>query len=294
MSFKTLGLGDNVADHYLHINTIFPGGCSFNFAAYSSMLGNQSAYLGIVANDFAAKHIMKTADEMGIDTRRCHIHFGVTMCPAVEIVDGERFFPETDASNMSLPTTLILNRHDLEYIKGFDLIHTNVYADTEQLLEDVHELGVPIIMDLSTEYSDMYCLSISGKVDYVIMSCSHITPEEMQTQLHKAVDKYGCTGALATRGGEGSWFYDGKQIYHANAKLVKAVDTQGAGDSFLTAFFCHYIRWIKDGGSVKDDAAREQAIYAALDAASSFTSNTVQLNGAFGHGIAFQETENIF
>ena len=73
MSFKTLGLGDNVADHYLHTNTIYPGGCSFNFAAYSSILGNESAYLGIVGNDYPAQHIIKTADEMNIDVYKRQI-----------------------------------------------------------------------------------------------------------------------------------------------------------------------------------------------------------------------------
>ncbi len=292
MSLKTLGLGDNVADHYLHTNTIYPGGCSFNFAAYSSMLGNESAYLGLVGNDYAAIHIMSTADEMGIDTSRCHIHFGPTLRPAVKIINGERFFPETDSSNMSAGITLVLNKKDLEYIAGFDLIHTDVYAATEQCMEDVKELGIPIIMDLSTEYSDMYCRSVCRNIDYAVMSCSHISLDVMQAQMKK-VYEFGCKGVLATRGGEGSWFYDGKKAYHRDANLVHAVDTQGAGDSFLTAFFSSYISWMKSG-DVKDEAAQEAAIYAALDAASGFAGKIVQIDGAFGHGIEFKETENIF
>lgn len=293
MTFKTLGLGDNVADHYLHTNTIYPGGCSFNFAAYSSMLGNESAYLGIVNNDFAARHIIATADEMGIDTSRCHVQFGVTMRPAVEIINGERFFPDTEASSMAMTTTLFLNKKDMEYIKGFDLIHTCVYSNTEQLLEEVKELGIPVIMDMSTEYSELYFRANVPHVDYVILSCSHISVEEMIERMNKTLS-YGAKGVLATRGGEGSWYADGTKIYHADAKLVKAVDTQGAGDSFLTAFFSSYLKWIKEGGCVEDDSAREAAVYASLDAASTFTSQTVQLNGAFGHGIPYEEDTNIF
>lgn len=292
MSFKTLGLGDNVADHYLHTNTIYPGGCSFNFAAYSSILGNESAYLGIVGNDYPAQHIIKTADEMNIDTSRCHIHFGPTLRPAVKIVDGERFFPETDSSDMSNGFTLILNKKDMAYIAGFDLIHTDVYAATEHCLEEVKELGVPIIMDLSTEYSEMYCRYVCKNVDYAIMSCSHITIDEMLERM-KRVYAFGCIGVLATRGSEGSWFFDGSKTYHRDAVLVKAVDTQGAGDSFLTAFFSSYIKWSKEH-DITDDAARENAIYAALDAASEFAGKMVLMDGAFGHGVEFKETETIF
>lgn len=292
MSFKTLGLGDNVADHYLHTNTIYPGGCSFNFAAYSSIIGNESAYLGIVGNDYPAQHIIKTADEMKIDTSRCHIHFGPTLRPAVEIIDGERFFPDTDSSNMSNGFTLVLNQKDMDYIAGFDLIHTDVYAATEHCLEDVKALGVPVIMDLSTEYSEMYCKSVCKNIDYAILSCSHIPVDEM-IQRMKRVCSLGCKGALATRGSEGSWFFDGQKMYHRPAILVKAVDTQGAGDSFLTAFFSSYIQWLKENPA-QDNAAREDAIYTALDAASKFAGRMVLVDGAFGHGVEFKETENIF
>lgn len=293
MALKTLGLGDNVADYYVHTNTIYPGGCCFNFAAYSSMLGNQSAYMGIVGNDYAARHIMKTADEMGIDTSRCHVKYGPTPSPAVEIIDGERFFPHTDNTNVGISTTLVLNKKDMAYIAGFDLVHTDVYAGTEQLLEDVKDLGVIIIMDFSAEYSDMYFKANCRNIDYAIMSCSHIPIVQMYEQIKKA-HEFGAKGVLATRGGEGSWFSDGKNIYHRDAKLVEAVDTQGAGDSFLTAFFSCYIGWQKTGGDINNDAARETAVYAALDAASDFAGKIVLMDGAFGHGVEYREEVNLF
>ena len=293
MALKTLGLGDNVADYYVHTNTIYPGGCCFNFAAYSSMLGNKSAYLGIVGNDFAAKHIMKTADELGIDTSRCHVKFGPTPRPAVEIINGERFFPDTDNSNMGTSMTLVLNQKDLAYIAGFDLVHTDVYAGTEQLMEDVKALGVTVITDYSTEYSDMYFKANCKNTDYAIMSCSHIPLEQMYEQIRKA-HGFGAKGVLATRGLEGSWFSDETKLYHRDATNDKALDTQGAGDAFLTAFFSSYIGWQKNGGDIRNCSARETAIYAALEAASKFAGKIVQIDGAFGHGVTYQEESNLF
>lgn len=292
MAIKTIGVGDNVVDFYRHSNTIYPGGCSFNFSAYSSMLGNTSAYLGLVGNDYAARHLMAVADEMGIDTSRCHIQFGQTPCPVTLIIDGERTYPETESSDIG-GTCLLLNQKDLDYIAGFDLIHTCVYAGTEQHLEALQETGVPICMDFSTEYSDMYFRANCRYIDYAVMSCSHISMDEMFEQMKKTLG-FGAKGVLATRGSQGSWFSDGTKTWHREANLVKAVDTQGAGDSFLTAFFSSYIEWKKSGKDENDPAAKEKAVYTALDAASAFTAKTVLLNGAFEHGTEYKEDVTLF
>ncbi len=292
MAIKTIGVGDNVTDFYTHINTIYPGGCSVNFSAYSRMLGNESAYLGVMGSDYGARHIATVLEEMGIDISRCHITFGETPRPAVLIVDGERTFPEQDM-NMGTLSPLLLSSSDLTYISGFDLIHSCVYAGTEQQLEALHTTGVPICMDFSTEYSDLYFRANCRNIDYAIMSCSHISVEEMFSRMQRTIH-FGAKGVLATRGDEGSWYTDGANTWHRDANLVKAVDTQGAGDSFLTAFFSHYVEWKKNGGDESDSTAKEQAVYAALDAASAFTATTVLLNGAFGHGTEFRQDELLF
>lgn len=287
MALKTLGIGDNVADFYTHINTIYPGGCSFNFAAYSSMLGNDSAYLGIVGNDYAARHIMTTADEMGIDTSRCRILFGATPLPAVKIQDGERVFVGQNEHG-AWERQLILTPKDLDYVSQFSFMHTSLYGGMEQNLEILQETGVPIAMDFGTTYSDMFIKAQCKYITYAIMSCAHITMEEMHQQIEKA-HEFGASYVLATRGSEGSWFSDGIKIYHRDANLVTAVDTNGAGDSFLTAFLSSFVEWKITSEKGSNQAARENAIYAALDSASSFAGKTVLLNGAFGHGIAYKE-----
>lgn len=294
MPIKTIGVGDNVVDFYRHSNIIYPGGCSFNFSAFSSMLGNTSAYLGVMGNDYPARHLSATASEMGIDISHAHVTFGVTPCPVTEIINGERTYPEMeDASDLGSLAPLLLTSSDLEYIKTFDLIHTDVYAGTEQMLESMKATGVPICMDMSTEYSDLYFKANCKNVDYVIMSCSPISMEEMRERMKKVI-AFGAKGVLATRGIEGSWYYDGTKTYHRKAQLVKAVDTQGAGDSFLTAFFSSYIEWKKGGGDESCDSEREKAVYAAMDAANTFTAKTVMLNGAFGHGAEYRKETVLF
>ena len=55
-ALKVIGIGDNVVDDYVHIRTMFPGGNALNISVYATMLGCESAYLGVFGNDAAAEH----------------------------------------------------------------------------------------------------------------------------------------------------------------------------------------------------------------------------------------------
>ena len=78
---RVLGIRDNVADHYLDSNVIYPGGNAFNFAAYAKMQGADAAYLGVFGDDFPGRHVYETAREMGIGLERCRILHGEYGCP---------------------------------------------------------------------------------------------------------------------------------------------------------------------------------------------------------------------
>ncbi len=100
------------------------------------------------------------------------------------------------------------------------------------------------------------------------MSCSLcISMEQMAYQMKKSHRIWLQKAYLQPAVPEGSWFSDGTTTWHRDANLVKTIDTQGAGDSFLTAFFSSYIEWLKNGGNESNPAEKEKAVYAALDAA---------------------------
>ena len=82
---------------------------------------------------------------------------------------------------------------------------------------------------------EYYIETIGPQVDIAFASCGD-TPEEEIKKLCEALKARGCRMTVATRGGKGSLIYDGEQYYTQKPKLVDAVDTLGAGDSFATAF----------------------------------------------------------
>lgn len=289
MKLRVLGLGDNVADFYTHINTIYPGGCSFNFSAYAAMQGADSAYLGIIGDDFAGRHIYKTAHALNINTDRCRILHGETPLPAVKIENGERIFVGANEHGV-WEKTLLLNQKDLDYISGFDLIHTSLYSNMEQNLEIIAETGVPVSMDFGTTYSDEFFSYCCPNLTYAIMSCSHISMEQMLAQIENT-HRFGTPYVIATRGAEGAWFSDNGTVYHHPAKMIDAIDTMGAGDSFLTTFLLCFIDGLKNDKDISSSSSI--IITNALDSASSFSSKVCNMEGSFGYGTIYIPDEII-
>ncbi len=285
MSLHVLGLGDNVADYYLHTNTIYPGGCAYNFSVYAAMQKADAAYMGILGDDFAGRHLIRTAKELGINLDRCRVFHGETPLPAVRIIDGERVFAGANEHGV-WERPLILNQKDLDYISGFDLVHTSLYANMEQNLEIIAALGLPIAMDFGTTYSEEFFSYICPNITYGILSCAEVSLKQMETRIAKTLE-YGAKYVLATRGNEGAWFCDGKKTYHRPAHMVEAVDTMGAGDSFLTTFLLHFAEWKKTKEKNASPAEEEQAICHALDQAALFSANVCRMEGSFGHGITY-------
>ena len=86
--------------------------------------------------------------------------------------------------------------------------------------------------------------------------------------------KAGCRKIIATRGSHGAVYYDGEQFLVQPPKLVKAVDTLGAGDSFAAAFLLSVLK-----GETADRA---------LPAGAEFAAKTCLVQGAFGFGKQFE------
>jgi len=283
---KVLGLGDNVADHYTHINTIYPGGCAYNFAMFSKMLGVDAAYLGIVGDDPAGTHVLRTARDEGVDTSRCRIYHGEAPRPAVRIEAGERIFVGCNTGGV-WERPLLLDDDDLAYIRGFALVHTSLYSFIEPELGRLAATGVPLSFDFSDEAGDTFLEAHCPRVTFAILSCGQLTEAETEQRIRQ-VHAYGAPYVIATRGAHGSFFADGHTIHRHPAHLVEARDTMGAGDSFLTGFLLSYVGWLK--GNDRDASADERhaAAERALEAAADFAAKVCMIDGSSGHGARFE------
>lgn len=276
---RVIGVGDNVVDKYEHIRTMYPGGNALNFSVYAKQLGIQSAYLGMFGSDKEAEHVMNVINKLEIDISRCRQVDGENGYTRVTIEGGDRIFLKSNRGGVLKTYGLHLDERDLQYIKHFDLVHTSRYSYMEGELDKINKIGVPISFDFSDEFTIEYIYKVAPKINFAFFSCSHLKADEA-VNLLKKVYNLGCRIAIATLGTKGALLYNGDSFYEQQAKLVHAVDTLGAGDSFITAFLINYINGYKD-----ENINIEELIRVSLNKGVEFASKTCMLAGAFGYGV---------
>ena len=264
---KVLGFGDNVVDKYEHIKTMYPGGNAVNFAVFAKKLGaERSAYMGIFGSDKEAEHVIASLQEEGVELVKCRQVIGENGAARVTVnpENGDRIFLGSNEGGIRGDMLYALDRFSIEYVKGFDLVHSGNYCFTERELPKIKAAGVPISFDFSDD------------------SCSDISKEETYEKLKK-VSALGPKFVCASRGDEGCIAFDGNEFYVQGIKPVtNMVDTMAAGDSLLTAFLVSYVSKEKEGHG------GPQAIRESLDLAAGFAANTCGLAGSWGHGKVYE------
>ena len=212
---KVLGFGDNVVDKYEHIKTMYPGGNAVNFAVFAKKLGaERSAYMGIFGSDKEAEHVIASLQEEGVELVKCKQVIGENGAARVTVnpENGDRIFLGSNEGGIRGDMLYALDRFSIEYVKGFDLVHSGNYCFTERELPKIKAAGVPISFDFSDDSTDEYYERIAPLVDYAFMSCGDITKEETYEKLKK-VSALGPKFVCASRGDEGCIAFDGNEFY---------------------------------------------------------------------------------
>jgi sugar/nucleoside kinase (ribokinase family) len=279
---RVIGVGDNVCDKYRHLGLMFPGGQALNVAVYCRMKGCDAAYLGVFGTDAVAEHVMKTLTRMQVDFSHARQTEGENGYAVIDLVNGDRVFVTSNRGGVLREHPIHLDAGDLEYLAGFDLIHTsnNSYIDSQ--LPAMASLGRFVSYDFSGTWKDRErTQSICRWINCAFLSCSGLTPEEVQEQLSEIV-RLGCGIAVATMGSDGAMVWDGQDFYQARAKPVEVIDTLGAGDSFAAGFLMAYLTEIVPEKLTKGSSAYQEKMEKVIAAASELSAKTCRRPGAFG------------
>lgn len=283
MSYKVLGLGDDVVDKYVNHDIMYPGGNALNFCAYSRMLGKETAFCGKFGSDEVAAYIKSVLDKLAIDYSHSRSFTGENGYALVELIDNDRNFISSNKGGIAKENKWQFTEEDLDYFKEFALIHTSLNSYIEKDLARVKEAGVPIAYDFSTRWTDEYLAEVCPNITIAFLSTSHLTIEERRREMQKVLD-FGVKVAVGTVGEDGSYVMFNNQELYQPAILQKTVkDTMGAGDSYLTAFL-HKLLELSDGKLDLDKAEIATDIAKAMKAGASFSAKVCQIDGAFGYG----------
>jgi fructoselysine 6-kinase len=280
-TLKVIGIGDNVVDNYIDIRTMFPGGNALNFSVYASMLGCDSAYLGVFGSDDSARHVQQTLASIGVDTSHCRIADGPNGQAILKIRDGERIFISSNEGGISKSVPMEFIFDDLDYLQSFSIVHTGAYSYMDGYLTKMKQLNPLISYDFSDDFDSEHALSLCQYIDFGFFSCSEWTEEAAMELLEEAVNR-GCTMAVATRGPREVILFDGRSWFRQAPRAVNPTDTLGAGDAFISGFLISYLKG-KTNAGVPPDSLIEKA----LGEAASFAAEICKVQGAFGHGLAY-------
>lgn len=283
---RVLGLGDVVADNYLHEKMLYPGGNALNFAVYAKELGVDSDLLAHFGDDEIGRHIQNVLVRKGIGIQRCQVFKGKTT-PKCSLIlkDGERTFLEDDTSNRSLSGYRFIPA-DFNYVNSFHLVHLSCYSNNENQVRQFNFAKTIVSYDFSCEQefqNEEYLKNVCPHIDFALVSSEK--PVDQIKLLISRMVAHGTKYVLVTRGIQGQLFYDGQDYFHHQAKSIKAIDTCGAGDSFIAAFL---IALLKQGYR-KNQHLSKMMVDHALEVATNYSGNNCLRQGSFGYGLKYSD-----
>jgi len=242
---KIACVGDNVVDINYIDGLINPGGNCVNVAVYCSQLGFDAAYVGVMADDGYGKIVADSMVKNGVDISHCVYMHGETGRCSCKLIDGDRVLGDENGGGLVKSDPLVITDDLVEYLKGFDIVHTSCYSYIEDQMIKVKNAGVPVLYDFSTEWADEKKVArVAEFADYVLFSGrSSLSDEENLRMFKDAVDKYGYKLSIMTMGTKGAWVYDGKKVFTKAPYNIEggAIDTTGCGDSWISGFITSYM-----------------------------------------------------
>ena len=297
---KIACVGDNVVDINYIDGIINPGGNCVNVAAYCSQLGFDAAYVGVMADDGYAKVVTDSLTVNGVDISHCVYMHGETGRCNCKLIDGDRVLGDENDGGLVKSDPLVITDEIVEYLKGFDIVHTSCYSYIDDQMYKIKDAGIPILYDYSTVWNEENVPETAKFADYVLFSGRDGLSEEENLKMFKdAVDKYGYKLSIMTMGTKGALVYDGKKVYTKKPYNVEggAIDTTGCGDSWISGFITSYMdnklrldrmKASSQGSFIVDenyDDAMANIIEISMCMGNLRARYTSQIKGAYGCGV---------
>jgi fructokinase len=258
--FDVIALGELLIDFTMHGeseqgNNLFeacPGGAPCNVLAMLNKLGKKTAFLGKVGQDQFGTLLKATLDDVGIDTCALYMdqEVNTTLAFVHTFPDGDREF--SFYRNPGADMMLTADEVDEEFVKKakifhfgtLSMTHDGVREATKKALKIAKDNGLVITFDPNLrpplwsslelakeqmEYGFAYCdvLKISDNEIQFISG-----KEDYDEGIRYLQEKYQIPLILLTMGKDGSRAYYKDMRVEVAGRVVKAIETTGAGDTF--------------------------------------------------------------
>lgn len=267
-----IAVGDNCIDLYRNTGEAFPGGNAVNVAVHARAAGADSRFLGCFGSDIMAELLIRSLREKDVDISRCPVAKGTTKACCYALEDGERRFLNVEAGE-SWAGPPRVTEEDLPWLSGADVLVSSCNAKIPERMAELAALPPCFAFDFGEkdkyrtgEYYDQVCAS---GMDLAMFSMAPMDEESFR-RFAEPLHRRGVIHVLATLGGDGQMLSAMGTILRFRPERLKALDTTGAGDSFLGGFVTALagMGWRK--GQVMEAALLQEALHrGAAEAAAS-------------------------
>lgn len=245
-------------------NPIFeanPGGAPCNVLAMLSKLGNKTAFIGKVGDDFFGKQLKAAIDEVGIDSSGLcmdeKIHTTLAMVHTYPDGDRDFSFYRNPGADMMLNESEVkedlIKESEIFHFGTLSMTHNVVREATKKAIRIAKEAGNIISFDpnlrppLWASLEDareqvLYGLSMCDILKISDNEIQWLTGREDYTAgVNWILSRYQITLILVSMGKEGSRaYYNGNVVEAPPFIQDNTIETTGAGDTFCGCVL-HYI-----------------------------------------------------
>ncbi|MER8911986.1 PfkB family carbohydrate kinase [Mesorhizobium sp. M0854] len=263
---KIAAIGDNVVDCYLARDEMYPGGNCLNVSVYVSRFGGRSAYVGTIGKDRAGDLICTALASERVDITRLRRLEGPTAYCLIGHRNADRIFLDFDLGvSVFTPT-----QEDLDFLSGFQAVHIGQSSGLDPWVAAVSSKSL-LSYDFSTRREPGHRREIGPYCYLACVSGDGLDDKELAAIAAELL-ACGSKWVLVTRGRAGAVLHGDTVSYRTPARLVKPVDTLGAGDTFIARTLF---------GLLKKEPPQDILGHAAEAAAA-----TCRYYGAIGHATA--------
>lgn len=250
------------------------GGAPANVLAAAAKLGISTSFIGCVGDDAFGRYLRDFLLRCGIDATylKTDPAFHTTLAFVQLKEDGDRdfsFYRNHGADKMLSPEDIsqeVFAEGDIFHFGSISMTDEPAKSATRKAIRLAREQGCLLSYDpnlrpplwRSLQEAKETMLSVLGEVDLLKVSeeeLQFLTGEEsLEKGARKLNQEYEIPLLLVTRGSEGCSFLHKGEWQEVEAFRVEAVDTTGAGDSFLGAML---FRLIRTGSSISELDTKE-------------------------------------
>lgn len=219
------------------------GGKGANQAVQAAKLGANVYMVGAVGNDAMGQYLIQTLEGYGVHTQyvkieECESGMGIVNC----LEDGSVFANIVTGANMKVTKEDIDRLEELWEHVGMLILQLEIPMETvEYAIKKAKEHQVSVMINAAPA---------KGSMENYIKNCDYFVVNEVESSYYcnsRITDVSSAKAAIKdfslkydmkcifTLGGEGAVLCDGETTKHVPAHSVTAIETTGAGDSFVGA-----------------------------------------------------------